>query len=311
MDRVLKNKLTEQDKLIRNKMQTIYISKSISPQTFTNYSRYINNRYERLKELISEFIFKNYKKIFLDERWKQIIIAKRINKHLRGLNFKKEIDTQIVIPYLTGVIGDIDEAIENGRKERYLTTRLIELRNKQQSQQIRAFLEEGEIEDIIHDTESYPESRKVIIEKLIDYVDENQTIAVETKKGKVIHYDPKYYADMVLRTVFREIQTMGTLAAADEVGSDLVQVSIHNTACPVCIPFEGKIYSINGKNPAFPPLDDSPPYHPNCLHSLTVTFEEYLNIRGTYEDYIKFSNGSLDAPPDVRNWVPYEERKTA
>jgi hypothetical protein len=309
MNRELRKKLTVYNKRIQQNMVKVNnTKKATSPLTFTNYHTYNNRQYDRIYEAIVKYLMDNYEQTYFEERWKQIITAKRLNRNLRGIDFNRERDTHNVEQYIKGVLNDINNAITNGKKERYLNLRLVELRNKQN---IQAFLEEEEIEDIINDAQNYPDARNMLIDRLSEYSDDGQTIAVETKTGKIIHYDIRYYTDMVLRTTLREIQTAATLDAANEVGTDLVQVSVHNTICPICIPFEGKIYSIDGKNPLFPPLDDTPPYHPNCLHSLTVVFESVLINRGNLDDYVKFSRGETDIHPTARGWIPPSQRNIA
>lgn len=268
MNRELKTKINKYNSRITNKIKQAYnTKKTVSPLTFTNYYTYSNRQYDRINEAIAKYLLDNYKQIYYDERWKQIIQAKRINRRLRGIEFRKEINTPAVDDYVKGIIDDVNNAITNGKRERYLQLRLIELRNKQN---IQAFLTEDEIQDIISEAESYPESRNMLIDELMRYSDDGQTVVVDTRSGGVRHYQIKYYADMILRTAVREIQTMATLNAANEVGADLVEISVHNTVCPLCIEFEGKVYSIDGKNPLFPPLDDQPPYHPNPYDKETM-----------------------------------------
>ena len=97
-------------------------------------------------------------------------------------------------------------------------------------------------------------------------------------QGKLVevngkHFQPDYYAELVARTKFHEVQSLASLDVADNVGSDLVIVSNHNTTTPMCKEHEGKVYSISGTHPKYPKLVDKPPFHPNCLHTLHVTFE--------------------------------------
>ncbi|MHA1302141.1 MAG: phage minor capsid protein [Candidatus Heimdallarchaeaceae archaeon] len=93
-------------------------------------------------------------------------------------------------------------------------------------------------------------------------------------------YRPHYYAEMIARTKFHQAHSQATLVQAQNYGTDLVEISSHNTTTPICIPFEGNIYSIRGKHPVFPPLMDVPPFHPNCLHLMYPTFESGLIAQG-------------------------------
>lgn len=76
------------------------------------------------------------------------------------------------------------------------------------------------------------------------------------------------YSEMLVRTHTIRAANEGTINRAAEYGVDLVQVSRHGGACPICVPYEGKIYSLSGKSKKYPKLDVQPPFHPNCRHSL-------------------------------------------
>lgn len=87
------------------------------------------------------------------------------------------------------------------------------------------------------------------------------------------------YGSMVCRTTSRQAEVMAVLTA-DET-HDLYKISSHGTTCPICAPYEGRVYSRSGKDPDFPPLaaafgkvdpngsDDLSNtwlnIHPNCL----------------------------------------------
>lgn len=121
-------------------------------------------------------------------------------------------------------------------------------------------------------------------------------------------YKPNYYAEMVSRVKFHEAHSYAALHQAINYGTDLVQVSSHNTITPICIPFEGKIYSVSGRSNLFPPLFDTPPYHPNCLHLLYPTFISGMEAEGTLDAYSEFSLGNTFAPPVPANFVPLNLR---
>lgn len=76
------------------------------------------------------------------------------------------------------------------------------------------------------------------------------------------------YAEMAARTATREAVTAGTKARLQSAGLDLVTVSQHAGACPICVPFEGQTYSVSGNDPEYDPLGEEPPFHPNCEHVL-------------------------------------------
>ena len=91
------------------------------------------------------------------------------------------------------------------------------------------------------------------------------------------------YCSMVTRTTSRQAEVLSVLSADPE--QDLFKVNSTSTACPLCAPYEGRVYSKSGTDPDFPPLasafgkvDAAGPdtlantylnIHPNCLHSLS------------------------------------------
>ena len=90
------------------------------------------------------------------------------------------------------------------------------------------------------------------------------------------------YGAMVSRTTSRQAQVLSVLTADPD--RDLYKISAHGTTCPLCAPYEGRVYSRSGKDPDFPPLaaafgkmDSSGPddlsntwlnIHPNCIHAI-------------------------------------------
>ncbi len=78
------------------------------------------------------------------------------------------------------------------------------------------------------------------------------------------------YAEILARTNLRVAYTQGTLMRLKSNGIKLVVISEHGTDCKICGPLEGKIFSIEGSHPVYPPLralpNEGTPFHPNCLH---------------------------------------------
>ena len=93
-------------------------------------------------------------------------------------------------------------------------------------------------------------------------------------------YKPSYYAEMLARTKFHQAHSQATIMQSVNYGTDLVEISSHNTTTKICIPFEGNIYSLSGTSKVFPPFTDAPPFHPNCLHLMYPTFISGLQAEG-------------------------------
>ncbi len=82
------------------------------------------------------------------------------------------------------------------------------------------------------------------------------------------------YARMVSRTTAHEAATWGTLNRLAENGIDLVRIVVAPNACKEhCQRYAGKIYSISGTHPVYPPLTEAPPFHPNCTCNVVAYVE--------------------------------------
>jgi hypothetical protein len=164
------------------------------------------------------------------------------------------------------------------------------------------FLEERQINRNIAQGLIQGESRRTtsdrIYQDLKDRMGDEKFISI---KGR--NYEPKTYSELVARTRTREATTKGTINSTLQYGLDLVQVSVHSNPCPVCLKFQGKIYSISGTDPNFPPLTQEPPYHPNCEHVLLPITRVAMEDRGTFEPLLKFSR-SRDT---VEDFAAFEE----
>lgn len=196
-----------------------------------------------------------------------------------------------------------NNAVDSGMRSFALLTRTTQQRLIQENEvkkQIATGLEEGANLNI-------PKSRLEL--SLLDKLSDGKILTIINKNGKEIHYNASAYAELVTRTQIREAQSMGVINTALEMESDLVKVSSHNTTTPLCQEFEGKIFSISGKNKDFPQADLFPPYHPNCLHSISVVFEEVMKAIGDYDSYSDFSNNLTETPPHSPSFIPVKERE--
>lgn len=95
------------------------------------------------------------------------------------------------------------------------------------------------------------------------------------------NYNAGKYADLVARVRMREAATEATLNAANDYDHDLVEIPAKGGSCEDCQKIEGKVYSISGKTPGYPVLDEDSrvPIHPNCEHYLRVVSESSLSFR--------------------------------
>jgi hypothetical protein len=109
------------------------------------------------------------------------------------------------------------------------------------------------------------ECKKNIINSLV-----NEGInGIKDKRGRNISLDA--YASTVARSTTREATNTATQNQLTELGYDLVKMSSHATTCPICSIYQGRVYSISGKTPGYPPLSIAfsggyANIHPNCRH---------------------------------------------
>ena len=78
----------------------------------------------------------------------------------------------------------------------------------------------------------------------------------------------KSYSEMLARTHLIKANNEATINRALEFDIDIVEVSSHSDACPICLPYENKKFSISGNSKEYGKLEAVPPFHPNCRHSL-------------------------------------------
>ena len=89
------------------------------------------------------------------------------------------------------------------------------------------------------------------------------------------HVSLEAYSEMVGRTMSGRAAMQASLNRYQEYGQDLVRVSSHAMACPICEPWEGEILSQSGDNQDYASLDEAINdglFHPNCAHDISPYF---------------------------------------
>lgn len=87
------------------------------------------------------------------------------------------------------------------------------------------------------------------------------------------------YAAMVARSTTREAGNIARENQLVENGYDLVKMTSHYPTCEVCAMYQGRVYSISGKDKRFPALYETAfksgyrNVHPNCRHSIHAWIE--------------------------------------
>lgn len=155
-------------------------------------------------------------------------------------------------------------------------------------------LEDSQISKLIAEGLVQGETRRTISDNILNEfrkrLEAEQLITINGR-----NYRPDYYSRLVARTRFVEASNRATLNTSLQYGVDLVQVSVHaQDVGDPCAQYQGKIYSISGGDPDFPPLEVSPPYHPHCKHFLLPITRESLEDRGLLEGAQKFSQSTRE-----------------
>jgi len=131
-------------------------------------------------------------------------------------------------------------------------------------------------------------------------------ISIMCKDGVTRRYQLRPYAEMVQKSTRSMTAAEGTLQTATALDVDLIRISVHVGACPMCIPYQGMVYSLMGETPGFPIMgpDDRTPYHPWCGHSMNPVTVEMLEANGELEEMRAFVN---DPQRVVTNGLEYAE----
>ncbi len=116
------------------------------------------------------------------------------------------------------------------------------------------------------------------------------------------------YAAMATRSTSAEAVNLGSLNQLREAGRSLVMIDSLAVPCPICAPYEGRVYSADGTDDRYPALWDTAfagdfaNIHPNCRHRL-VAYVDELRDPGEIERDIERSNRPFvdDRPQAVRD----------
>ena len=306
-EKIMYDKIIKHQNIIDKYITEVLTTFEVSSVYWSGMISKIKSEYLAIKAIYKNYIPSIIKKDFI-EKLKTVISRIKSLKtvssdELRYAEFvKTDRIRNIINSSVKLALTDFGLGIDSGIKKMTGT-----LRKTQQKlitdKQINQAIEEG-----FQTTNTWAGAKNRLLLAELQKIQSGNIITITNKNGKQRNYNAKKYAELVTRTRMRESETNATIQTAATLGSDLVQVSSHNTVCDICAQYEGKIYSINGVSKDFPRLEESPPYHPHCRHLLIVQFREVLELRGI-EQYTAFSNGKIEKPPYIPSFVPIKERK--
>lgn len=270
----MRKKLTYTEELIKlftsAQAELIRLLQTVEPRnTVTNY------RKELLKQINQELALLNNRATPLMEKLIQQAYIQGIINTNRKLSVKMSSTEEAII------LNSLSKAHRKTINV-FIRNKLGELNDVNYfiGRQIKDNIQKS-VEDAVGLKLTTNETLKECKKNILKNFAENGISAIKTKNNRYIRIDA--YADTVARSTVREVTNTATIKQVEELGYDLVKISSHPGACPICQKYEGRIYSISGKDKRFPRLDVafSSGYaniHPRCRHVLEPYIETFNDV---------------------------------
>ena len=173
-----------------------------------------------------------------------------------------------------------------------LTIEKIELSNLNQLVDENVFktLVDKFMQDLIIKYENKKETLSMGLDKeaylsnyMTSYDKAQQTIPYFNKNGTIHSFHTiDSYCSMLFNTNLTRSAWNRTIYDAEVLEKDLVYLPAHTFACPKCMQYQGKIYSINGTSKKYPSQQvaiNGGVGHPNCKHSFVIYWEGITDIQ--------------------------------
>jgi len=116
-------------------------------------------------------------------------------------------------------------------------------------------------------------SRRQATKQAVAELNERGITGMIARNGALIPADK--YMSGVVHFHLRKAHVTGSKNMSVQNGYDLVYINEVGITCEYCAVYQGRVYSISGDDPRFPKLEEEPPYHAHCVHSMTPWIEEY------------------------------------
>jgi hypothetical protein len=108
------------------------------------------------------------------------------------------------------------------------------------------------------------DTRRDVTRRMVADLQAHGVTAFVDRRGT--RWNLERYATMTVRTNTREMVTAGTVNRMAATGTDLIKITRHARSCAICIPYEGRTYSLSGNDRRYPRAQVLPPFHPQCAH---------------------------------------------
>lgn len=118
-------------------------------------------------------------------------------------------------------------------------------------------------------------NKEEYLEKLVqDFNKAEATVPYRNKDGAIRCYQTVgTYNSMLYNYNLNRSGWNRTMQDAEYLGNDLVYLPAHPFACPMCMEYQGKVYSISGKSKKYPAQEEAIKGgvgHPNCKHQWLI-----------------------------------------
>lgn len=258
---------------------------------------------DKLKELIKAFqsAEQQVKSVILNTKAKDIKEYQlRVDKRLDRVNIdltRKSIDwaeKDMPVAYKDGV-KSVDSGYTKAKIDKnevegtYIQlAQYIQHATDNQKQNIRNAIDRAEKENSYGATVG--NVKDIIQEELAK---DNPAMVVTYSNGAKMPLSA--HAEMLARTSRIIAENQGAFARCGELGLDLVRCTTVPNCCPYCKKYEGKVYSLTGKDKRFPALYETALQrgydimHPNCRHEF-IPFVEDFETKENLDKLIEKSN---------------------
>lgn len=133
------------------------------------------------------------------------------------------------------------------------------------------------------------ETREFTLSDINNFLNQYSDVQFEINGKKM---NARAYAKTNLNSVIDGAKNQALINTSKEIENDLLKMSYHASACPMCAKYENQVYSISGESKKYPALSSINAgnvtaygiVHPNCRHRFTAFFEGYSTIQEQYQD---------------------------
>ena len=118
----------------------------------------------------------------------------------------------------------------------------------------------------------YVDKEAYLTKKVSQYDKVEKVVPYHYKNGQVrAYFDIAGYNSMVYNTNLTSSAWNETLKYCGETGNNLVYVPAHPYSCPLCQPWQGRVFALTDTTPIYPNINEALAgglKHPNCKHPI-------------------------------------------